>query len=120
MQITDAAVFYSRLTKWDDQFDGLAPHIVSAQLYYSLAFASLELPHGAGHFVADIAPTLETKLAAVRCYKTQFPPAKSHVFDRIRAVAEHHGRAAGFQAGELFTSPKTLGTTDVLRYVLGE
>ncbi|MEX0586828.1 MAG: PIG-L family deacetylase [Pirellulales bacterium] len=118
MQITDAAVFYARLTKWDDQFEGLAPHIISAQLYYTLAFASLEVPHGAGHFVADIATTLETKLAAVRCYATQFPPAKHHVFDRIRALAEHHGQAAGFKAGELFTSPKTLGTTDVMRMVI--
>ena len=28
MQITDAAIFYSRLTKWDDQFDNLPPHII--------------------------------------------------------------------------------------------
>ena len=26
MQITDAAVFYSKLTKWDDEFAGLPPH----------------------------------------------------------------------------------------------
>ena len=26
MQITDAAVFYSRLTKWDEQFRGWPPH----------------------------------------------------------------------------------------------
>ena len=28
MQITDAAVFYSRLTKWDDAFDGLPVHTI--------------------------------------------------------------------------------------------
>ena len=28
MQITDAAVFYSRLTKWDDQFENWPPHII--------------------------------------------------------------------------------------------
>ena len=27
MQITDAAVFYSRLTKWDEHFDGLPVHL---------------------------------------------------------------------------------------------
>src|SRR5580704_6782701 len=41
MQITDAAVFYSRLTKWDEYFDGLPVHTISAQLYYMLSFASL-------------------------------------------------------------------------------
>ena len=33
MQITDAAVFYSRLTKWDDKFDNLPPHVIGRQLY---------------------------------------------------------------------------------------
>src|ERR1700686_2680522 len=41
MQITDAAVFYSRLTKWDEHFDGLPVHTVPAQLYYTLALLSL-------------------------------------------------------------------------------
>ena len=36
MQITDAAVFYSRLTKWDDQFDNLPPHTIARQLYCML------------------------------------------------------------------------------------
>ena len=44
MQITDAAVFYARLTKWDQHFDHLPVHTVSTQLYYTLAFASLGLP----------------------------------------------------------------------------
>src|ERR1051325_9266018 len=33
MQITDAAVFYSRLTKWDHQFDNIPPHIIGRHLY---------------------------------------------------------------------------------------
>lgn len=115
MQITDAAVFYSRLTKWDEHFDGLPVHTISAQLYFSLSFISLELPPGLGHFVADISDTLEVKLAAIRCYQTQFPPEKSQLFDRAFAIAEHYGTAAGFRAGELFASPRTLGATDVMK-----
>src|SRR5580704_9440344 len=42
MQITDAAVFYSRLTKWDDYFSGLPVHTISTQLYFTLSFTSLE------------------------------------------------------------------------------
>jgi LmbE family N-acetylglucosaminyl deacetylase len=115
MQITDAGIFYSRLTKWDDEFDGLPVHTISAHLYYTLAFGSLDLPPGAGHFVSDISETLEQKLASVRCYQTQFPPEREHVFDRIRAYAQQQGMAAGFAAGELLVSPKTLGTRDVMR-----
>jgi len=118
MQITDAGVFYARLTKWDDDFDGLPVHTVTAQLYYTLAFRSLGLPSGAGHLVADISDTLETKIAAVECYKTQFPPEKAHVFDRIRAIAHHQGMAAGFDAGELFAATRTLGTRDLLASIL--
>ena len=120
MQITDAAIFYSRLTKWDDSFDGLPVHTVSAQLYYTLAFGSLGLPPAAGHFVSDISSTLERKLESVRCYKTQFPPAKAHIFDRIRALNEHQGMAAGFAAGELLASPKTLGTTNVMQILFAD
>src|SRR3954464_8789106 len=75
MQITDAAVFYSRLTKWDEHFDGLQVHTIASQLYFRLSFERQRLDSYAGHFVMDITDTLATKLAAVRCYATQFPPA---------------------------------------------
>src|SRR3954463_930034 len=54
MQITDAGVFYSRLTKWDEQFDNLPVHSIPAYLYYTLAFGSLGIPPGVGHLVVDI------------------------------------------------------------------
>ena len=52
MQITDAAIFYSRLCKWDDQFAGLPVHKIEAQLHYTIAFGSLQLPPAAGAFCA--------------------------------------------------------------------
>jgi N-acetylglucosamine malate deacetylase 1 len=119
MQITDAAVFYSRLTKWDDYFSGLPVHTIAGQLYFTLAFNSLELLAAAGHLVVDIGDTLEAKLASVCCYQTQFPPAKAHVFDRIRALAMQHGTAAGYTAGELFASPRALGTRDLMHFLFG-
>ncbi|MCH7753458.1 MAG: PIG-L family deacetylase, partial [Planctomycetes bacterium] len=48
MQITDAAVFYSRLTKWDDEFADLPPHTIAAQLYYTLVFHSVKPLEGCG------------------------------------------------------------------------
>ena len=120
MQITDAAIFYSRLTKWDDYFDGLPVHTIKMQLYYSLAFGSLELPPSGGRFVTDIGETLQTKLDAIRCYKTQFPPAKQQVFDRVRAFAEHVGHTAGYQAGELFFSPRSVGVRNLMQFLFDE
>ena len=115
MQITDAAVFYSRLTKWDDQFDDLPPHSISEQLYFRLAFEPIGTLPGISHFVVDISNTLEAKLDSIRCYQTQFPPAKEHVFDRVRAAALQTGASAGYAAGELFLCTRTLGTPDLMQ-----
>jgi bacillithiol biosynthesis deacetylase BshB1 len=120
MQITDAAIFYSRLTKWDQHFDGLPVHTISAHLYYTLGFTTLELPSAAGHLVVDIGETLETKIKAVRCYATQFPKAKEHIYDRIRAIAMHAGISAGYDAGELFAATRTLGTRDLVHFLFGQ
>lgn len=114
MQITDAAVFYSRLCKWDDQFAGLAPHAVEAQLYYTLAFNRLEPIPGPGQLVVDVSRTLGKKLASIRCYATQFPPEKEYIFSRLDAATRYLGQAAGYAAGELLTSPRPLGTRDLM------
>ncbi|MCL4204313.1 MAG: PIG-L family deacetylase [Pirellulaceae bacterium] len=119
MQITDAAVFYSRLTKWDEHFDGLPVHAVPVQLYFRLAFEPAILSGYHSHFTVDITDTLETKLQAIRCYQTQFPPAKEYVFDRIRGAALTSGAAAGFHAGETFVSTRALGTRDMMKFLFG-
>ncbi|MCG8448020.1 MAG: PIG-L family deacetylase [Pirellulales bacterium] len=114
MQITDAAVFYSKLTKWDDDFDGLPPHTIAAQLYYTLAFYSNIPLAGAGHLVVDISRTLTTKLEAIGCYRSQFPPEKQHILSRVEAAARQLGQTAGFAAGEMLVSPRSLGTRDLM------
>jgi bacillithiol biosynthesis deacetylase BshB1 len=119
MQITDAAVFYSRLSKWEEHFEDLPVHAVSAQLYFRLAFEPMTLGGFHSHFTVDISETLETKLEAVSCYKTQFPPAKQYVLERIRGAAMLSGAAAGFGAGEVFVAVRPLGTQNLVNYVLG-
>jgi LmbE family N-acetylglucosaminyl deacetylase len=119
MQITDAAIFYSRLTKWDEHFDGLPVHTIPAHMYYTLVFNSLNLPPSAGHLVVDIESTLDRKIESVRCYKTQFPPAREFVFERIRAFALQQGMCAGLAAGELLVSPRTLGTRHLMKTLFG-
>ncbi len=65
MLITDAAVFYSRLTKWDEHFDGLPVHTIANQLGFPIALHGLDLPEASGYIVADIGPTLAVKIEAV-------------------------------------------------------
>jgi LmbE family N-acetylglucosaminyl deacetylase len=116
MQITDAAVFYSRLTKWDEHFSGLPVHNIACQLYYPLSFdadQSLGLPH---RFTVDISQTLERKLRAIQCYESQFGH-KGDILDRVRALAIAHGSAAGFRSGEVLARSRPLGTVSPMSFL---
>ncbi|MGC4004267.1 MAG: PIG-L family deacetylase [Pirellulales bacterium] len=117
MLITEAAVFYSRLTKWDEHFERLDVHSVPIYLQYTLDFGNMLVPPGAGRIVVDITDTLETKLEAVRCYATQFPPNKAATLEKVKAFALQQGAAAGYYAGEILASPKIFGTRDLMRFV---
>tara|TARA_B100000809_G_scaffold253247_1_gene289035 strand:+ start:379 stop:1110 length:732 start_codon:yes stop_codon:yes gene_type:complete len=119
MLITDAAVFYSRLCKWPEHFESLPEHVISAQLYYRLAFEPLAINSPLGRFTMDITDTLERKLESIRCYQTQFPAAKEYVFDRVESVARATGAEAGLGAGELFFTTRPLVSRDLVSTVLG-
>jgi len=116
MLITDAAVFYSRLTKWDEHFDGLPVHTVTNQLGFPIALHSLETPEAAGYIIADIGDTLATKVEAVRCYATQFPAKKAGIFAAIETMNRYQGLTAGFEAGEMFTTYRSVGVVDLMRW----
>jgi len=116
MLITDAAVFYSRLSKWDEYFDGLPTHVVSNQLSFPIALHGLDLPEASGYIVADIGSTLDVKLKAVHCYQTQFPPSKAGIFRAIEAMNRYQGLTAGFEAGELFMTYRSVGVEDLVRF----
>lgn len=120
MQITDAAVFYSRLSKWDDEFGGLPVHTIPKQLWYPLGFGMTDLPQGGGQFVVDISATLPLKLKAVRAYASQFPPGKERVFRLVESQNRLWGTQAGFEAGELVICATTLGVSDLVKTVLPE
>ncbi len=116
--ITEAAVFYSRLGKWNEHFEGLPVHRVEKYLHFFLAYRTLA-PVAAGGLVVDISDTLQQKLAAIATYKSQFPPERSHALQRFRAFAEQQGMAAGFAAGEVLASPTALGTRDLMGLLFG-
>ena len=118
VNLTDAAVFYSRLTKWDSHFDGLPVHTIRAQLYFQLALdPNSYVPH-ANSVTVDISDTLEQKLSAIRCYETQFPASKGDIVDRVRAAAIVTGSNARLKAGESFVSVRALGTSDLVKTIL--
>ena len=117
MLLTDAAIFYSRLTKWDEHFAGLPVHAVLRQLYFRLAFEHEVMAGEASHLTVDIGATLDAKIQAVLCYQTQFG-GKPYIADRIRAAAIVTGAAAGVTAGEVFVAPKPFAVDDLLQTVL--
>jgi len=116
MLITDAAVFYSRLTKWDEHFDGLPVHTIANQLSFPIALHGLDLPEASGYIVADIGSTLAAKLEAVRSYATQFPAAKAGIFGAIETMNRYHGLTAGYEAGEIFMTYRSVGVDDLMRW----
>lgn len=118
MQITDAAIFYSRLTKWDAEFDHLPVHTISAQLWYPLGLRNINPPQESSSFVVDTSSTIETKLNAIRAYKTQFPPSKERVFRLVESRDRLLGAASGFEAGELLIPSSPLGVDDLVATVL--
>jgi N-acetylglucosamine malate deacetylase 1 len=110
--IIEAAVFYAKLTKWDEHFAGTPPYVVPRWLKFFLAFDAMSLADR--HvLVVDISDTLEKKLAAIACYESQFS-ARAQVFERFRAFAMQQGMAAGFAAGEVLASPTVWGTADLM------
>lgn len=113
MLITEAAIFYSKLSKWDEHFDGMPPHVVPRLMYYFLEFRALA-PPARNCIIVDIGATLSKKMAAIRCYATQFPPERSYRLERFAAFARQQGMAAGFEAGEVLGSPVALGARDLM------
>lgn len=118
-QITDAAIFYSRLTKWDEQFENLPVHRIDKQIWYPLGLQNLSLPEGGGRFVSDISETLDIKLEAIRAYETQFPAGKQRVFQLVESQNRLLGTSAGFAAGEMLIAATTLGVTHVFETICG-
>jgi N-acetylglucosamine malate deacetylase 1 len=115
--ITEAAVFYSRLTKWNEHFEGTEPHTVTSYMTFPTLRRAIEIGHAAGNFTVDIGDTLETKLDAIRAYETQFPPddpSRQAIFKRIESLNRAEGNHAGFDAGEVLMTVRPIGVTDLM------
>jgi bacillithiol biosynthesis deacetylase BshB1 len=112
--ITEASRFYSQLTKWDERFDDTEPWRMDHLVYRPVGIAA-EVTHYHSRFVVDISDTIEQKIAAVRCYASQFPPARfERVEHWIRSQAGVEGAQVGVMFGELYALPRPVGVMDMV------
>ena len=119
-QITDAAVFYSRLSKWDEHFSGLPVHRIERLMHYHLIFDLSAYPSDRDKLTVDISETLEKKLEAIRCYQTQFPPEKQQVFDKLKGLAFAAGASAGCDAAEILVPTQSVVVRDLMKTVFSD
>lgn len=112
--ITEAARFYSQLTKWDDRFDGTPPHRMDHLVYRAIPIAAEPLAFPAT-VVVDITDHIDQKIEAVRCYQSQFDAQRFRgVEHTIRSIAGYEGIRAGYQYGEAYCLPRPLGVSDLV------
>ncbi len=112
--LTEAVRFYSQLTRWDDRFGGTAPHRIDHMLYRPVP-SSAEVTHWPSRIVVDITDTLEQKLEAIACYKSQFDGERiKRLHHYVRSTAGFEGAMCGFTYGELYALPRPVGTTDIV------
>ena len=107
--ITEAARFYSQLTKWNDRFDDTEPFRIEHLVYRPVPFAA-EITHYACRFVLDITDTMEQKIAAISCYQSQFGGERiERLKHYVRSAAGMEGASAGFEYGETYALPRPAG-----------
>lgn len=107
VELIEAARFWSKLTKTDLPGD---PHFPSRILYYNCVHLRLVTPPA---FVLDISRHWERKLAAIRCYRSQFisgrPTDPPTFLDQLRDQAAFWGWSIGAAYGEAFASREPVG-----------
>jgi LmbE family N-acetylglucosaminyl deacetylase len=112
--ITEGARFYSQLTKWDERFGGTTPHRLEHLVYRPVPGAA-EVTHWPGRFVVDITETIEAKIEAISCYRSQFEGQRLEgLLHYVRSIAGAEGARAGFRYGEMYAVPRPPGVTDML------
>lgn len=117
--LAEASRFYAQLTKWDDRFEGTTPYRVPHLVYAPFPFDA-EQRSWHSTFVIDISDTIEQKLAAIRCYRSQFDDLRwEKVRHFVSGANTFMGARCGFMYGEMFALPHPVGGGDMMSIVLG-
>ncbi len=112
--ITEGARFYAQLTRWDDRFDGTEPFRID-HLVYRPTRIGAEVTHYHTRFVVDITETIEQKIEAIRCYKSQFEDERFAGLEHyVRCGAGVEGGSIGVKYGEMYALPRMLGVGDMV------
>lgn len=110
-QLVEAARFWSKLTKSD--IPGEPHHPERIYNYYCVHLKLTPQPA----FVLDISDQWEQKLAAIRCYHSQFIEGRSTepptFLEQIRDEAAYWGKTIGVRYGEPFATREPLGLSSL-------
>jgi N-acetylglucosamine malate deacetylase 1 len=116
-QLAYDACFLAGLAKFPAPGEAHRPH----KLLYSLTYRE-DAPKPT--FVVDISAEIETKLAAVRCYASQFegrtwggevfPGGERSLYDQVRMHAARYGSLIRTEYGEPFYTVETVRIDDVV------
>jgi bacillithiol biosynthesis deacetylase BshB1 len=110
------ACFLAGLTKYDAPGTPHRPH----KILYALAYREDPLKPS---FVVDISPQFERKMAAIRCYASQFDGAKNageifptgqDLYSLVETQNAHYGSLIRTRYGEPFYTHETMSVEDVV------
>jgi bacillithiol biosynthesis deacetylase BshB1 len=106
-ELVEAARFWAKLTKTD--LPGEPWHPQRIFNYYCVHLKLAPQPA----FILDISEFWEQKLAAIRCFESQFITGRSTdpptFLDQLETEAAYWGKAIGTHYGEPFTSREPIG-----------
>lgn len=110
-ELVEAARFWAKLTKSDLEGEPFHPRRI-----YNYYCVHLKLtPQPA--FILDISSQWDAKLAAIRCYESQFitgrPSDPPTFLDQLRDEAAYWGKAIGTRYGEPFTCREPIGMSSM-------
>jgi bacillithiol biosynthesis deacetylase BshB1 len=114
-ELVEAARFWSKLTKSDLEGEPFHPRRIYN--YYCVHLRLAPQPA----FVLDISEHWDEKLAAIRCYESQFiagrPTEPPTFLDQLRDEAAYWGKTIGARYGEPFTCREPIGLASMATLV---
>jgi LmbE family N-acetylglucosaminyl deacetylase len=110
-ELVEAARFWSKLTKSDIPGDPFHPE----RIYHYFCVHLRLAPQPA--FILDISSTWPQKLAAIRCYASQFTVGREgqspSFLDRLRDESAYWGKTIGTRYGEPFACREPIGLSSL-------
>ena len=114
-QLVEAGRFWAKLTKTDLPGEPFHPRRIYNYFCVHLKLAAQPA------FVLDISQQWATKLAAIRCYESQFitgrPTDPPTFLDQLRDEAAYWGKTIGTHYGEPFTCREPIGLSSMANLV---